>query len=141
MTNTLEQAGNELAGVSLDVVKWLRDVVPQTKDFVVEQAPAVIQEIVTRAIALSSVGLFFGVVAITISILAIKVLIKARETRLSEEDSYDRRHVSDMEGGMYGLSIPAFITGMALTAANSYKLIYVLSAPKLYILEYLRNIM
>lgn len=131
MTNQVEQIKDELQGLSLDVVEWLREVVPKGKDFVVDQTPAVIQEIVTRAIALSGLGLFFGLVLGAVGIIFIRIAINYKP-----RDKWDESGIGYWFGGI----IPS-IAGVILTSIFSYKLVYVLSAPKLFILEYLKDLL
>lgn len=141
VTNKVEQIKDELQGLSLDVVEWLRDVVPHGKDFVVEQMPQVIQEIVTRSIMLSSIGVCFGVMFFTAALLAFRTMLKERKARFDiKSTEYGAHDLLPFEMVMVAISIVGTMAGIITTSINAHKLIYVLSAPKLFILEYLKEL-
>jgi len=142
MTNKLEQVGNELSSISLDVIEWLKDVVPKSKDFVVDQAPDVIQEIITRAIAMKSLGLLFGLLLLSAIVVTLKIATKERKAREKiTPKAWETKEASGFEFSMYAVSVVCGVFGTVITAINLQGLVYILLAPKLYILEYLRRML
>lgn len=103
----------------------------QGKDFVIDQAPDVINQLLAWEFTISLIGFVFGVVTTIGSLVLIKVAIKScKEGGLL----YD----NNMEGASCLTVIPVFI-GIMLISFN-LTWVQILIAPKVFLLEYASQI-
>jgi hypothetical protein len=119
---------NQLASVSSDLVMWLKASVPEAKNFVLEQAPLVAREIVymSRGISTAAVGLGLGV-------LCVGLYIIRKSKRFFDTDAEDLVIPMWIIGGMIGL------IGFAVAMANGPRFIKSWLAPRITIIDYVRN--
>jgi hypothetical protein len=115
-----------------DLVLFLVNTIKESKDFVLGQAPSVLNEILIKEIVLDwvwfSIGLFF-------ILLNLFILIK-----------FGRKILDDMNGNcdwspplIVCLVVSGFVSIM-MFLINMFALISVYLAPKVFLLEYLNNL-
>ena len=117
-----------------EVVKKALNVAEKTGDFVVEQAPLLLQEFYKWQIYSK---IFFILLGISIIFLGIKLpyLWLDKEQR-SWDYKYFSRYGDDGAISAWFFCSVSLLFGIVIILANIYYLIYVLTAPKLYLIEY-----
>lgn len=109
----------------------LLDYVEQTGDFVVEQAPLVVQEMITWGIT----HCVFWIIIVSIVLLPI-IAICGYFFRIGVKDDWDFDYCipSGMVGGV------SLIFWFLVIASNIYDLLYIYFAPRLFILDQLKGL-
>lgn len=109
----------------------LLDYVEQTGDFVVEQAPLVVQEMITWGIT----HCVFWIIIVSIVLLPI-IAICGYFFRIGVKDDWDVDYCipSGMVGGV------SLIFWFLVIASNIYDLLYIYFAPRLFILDQLKGL-
>lgn len=121
-----------------EVVKKALIVAEKTGDFVIEQAPMLLQEFYNWHIFSHIFFICIGIIIILFSRYAPYLWLE------KEEDVYnDVRYFSRYgeEGVFFGyaLFLIGGILGFIITLIDIYNLIYILVAPKLYLIDYFIN--
>lgn len=134
-----EETSDRLANLSADALEHLSEWLQATEVFVAEQAPLVAQEIIQWGIVKASLTIAFGVLATALTIVCASVLCKQWRRERTDSTLDD---TALLLGGtkvvaaavLCTVSVP--IIGIGITS-----LCYVLTAPRLYILEQLSKLM
>lgn len=115
-----------------EIQTWLQS----GKDFVSEQAPLVVNEILKWGIASSIFWMVFGILLLIIAVIAGKIAI------------WTMRNGKPTDDGDVFVFISTIITtmvtstaGFLLFSVNTYNLIFMLFAPRLYILDELSKLL
>jgi len=102
------------------------EVAEKTGEFVVEQAPLLLQEFYKWHIASAMLGILLGTFFAVCTYKGFKRLMF-----LEEKNSY-----ADYDVFAYVLATIGGITSIVIFCVNTYDLIFILVAPKLYLIEY-----
>jgi hypothetical protein len=112
-------------------------VAEKTGEFAVEQAPLLLQEFYAWNIAKSIIGILIGVLIIAIGYNLRKIWGK------KVEKDYDKEWDEIVINGYASENVSTVITivitliaGLVTISINAYSLIFILVAPKLYLIEY-----
>ncbi len=127
---------NELEQQLAKVVEKALNVAEQTGDFVLEQAPQLLQEFYMWHTTKYILGILLGVI----------LLVLARYMNSFWAEKYDGKKVEwdkvvlfGRIGDSVGMILPSVIVlicGLVFFSVNTYKLIFITVAPKLYLIEY-----
>ena len=120
------------------VVKKALTVAEKTGEFVIEQAPLLLQEFYNWHIAES---IFYIILSIILSFVAYKVPLFWLSDSKKESYYSDNIKFFGKYGGDGGISAWIFfvlmnITSLHIFISNTHKLVFILTAPKLYLIEY-----
>lgn len=117
----------------------------QTGDFVIEQAPLVIQEFFMWRTATHIFWIMFAIVLFVIGYRLPFMWVKS--TTEQSNSRYDTSFSFQGRWCYEGEAVAAWITfgvgsllGIVIALINTYNLIYILVAPKLYLIEYFINL-
>lgn len=114
-------------------------VAEKTGDFVIEQAPLLLQEFYNWHLAKASLGIFLGVIFFIVGFVIVKISGSKEEIKeygsvcnkfLGRYYSMDRGFIASIFGSVL------FVTSMCLICVNIYKISFIVLAPKLYLIEY-----
>ncbi len=137
--NAQEKSGDNFKKtdeVLSEVVKKALNVAEKTGDFVIEQAPLLLQEFYNWHICSNIFGIVLGLL---LCFLGYKIpflwITKKREEKEYMDDMYFNRY---SESAFVGWIVFAIfdITGLIFLFASIYELVFILVAPKLYLIEY-----
>jgi FtsH-binding integral membrane protein len=118
-----EETSDRLANLSADALEHLSEWLQATEAFVAEQAPLVAQEIVRW-------GMYKAILLMVLcAVLLALVVISTLMMRRLFDDEGDKNGATQ-----FGMIIGTCVAGFTL-APGIYNLCYVLTAPRLYILE------
>lgn len=112
-------------------------VAEKTGEFVVEQAPLLLQEFYAWHIAKSIIGILIGILIIVVGYNLRKIWGKKVDKEYCKDwdeivlGGYASENVSTVMTIVFSL-----IGGLVVISINSYSLIFILVAPKLYLIEY-----
>lgn len=110
-----------------DLVQNLSTILSQTKNFVSDQAPDVIQQYISWGIAKYSMGCFLGLILLISGIWFIRKAFKIN----------DEEAAAGM--GIFGFS--STVAGIIITSTNIYSLVQIWIAPKIWLIEQASEIM
>jgi hypothetical protein len=107
------------------VIKKALTVAEKTGEFAIEQAPILLQEFYNWHIC---ANIFYIVLGLVLIIFGIWLSLKVKKYK-------DVNYIIDEPGPFFALFIPALI-GLLVALPSIYDLIFILTAPKLYLIEY-----
>ena len=124
-----------------EVVKKALTVAEKTGDFVIEQAPLLLQEFYNWHITVSILGILLGICIFLLGRYIPNIWIINNESQGNYSSKYFSKYTKNdsWENGI----IPAWIifftgllTSIVIISINLYNLLFLLIAPKLYLIEY-----
>lgn len=115
----------------LESIDTIGSWVESTKDFALEQAPLVVNEIVMWGIGKYSFSVLLGLIFLVISFFSIRSAVNNKQVYFDQDngDIPTKRFFILLSG------IISFIPGVLLFLINIYHLIFVLCAPRLYVIK------
>lgn len=115
-----------------EIASWIES----SKEFAIEHAPEVAQEILTR-------GLIAGWTHIIVSVLFFAagiILFRIGSTVITHRDYGDTKYKSSrFEGGQWLALIAGNAIGLAIFGIGLYRIATIIITPKLYLLEHIRR--
>jgi len=130
---------NELETQLAELVKKGIEVAETTGNFVIDQAPLLLQEFYRWHIMKCSLGIFLALMLLLLSITILKLSGKKESFKefgfqaskfLGRYYSMDAKFISGIFSGT------SFIAFVILLSINIYKLTFIIVAPKLYLIDY-----
>ena len=124
-----------------EVVKKALIVAEKTGDFVIEQAPLLLQEFYNWHIASSIFGITLGLFIFLIGRYSPYLWITNKEDQGKNSSKFFKRYTSnsyydDSITPAYIIFVITTIGSIVILSINLYNLIYILIAPKLYLIDY-----
>jgi len=113
------------------------NVAEQTGEFVLEQAPQLLQEFYMWHTAKYILGVIAGIALIIIARVVINFWSKKYDE--AEGVDWDECKMFGRVGDQFGMIVPYVIitfVGLTVFCINTYNLIFITVAPKLYLIEY-----
>ena len=117
-----------------EVVKKALTVAEKTGDFVIEQAPLLLQEFYAWHIFSKIFWIIFSIILIFIGRYLPNLWLHKSPIR-SNSDEFFGKYIYDGFGTWVFFSL-SIISGSVIMITNLYNLIYILVAPKLYLIDY-----
>ncbi len=116
--------------IGKDLAKELLTMLKSTKEFVIEQAPDVVQQLIAYSTVESSICLFVSLVIVVVGASLIRSGLKSLK-----KDKYDDfAMICVVAGSISG------VVGLTAITINSMALAKVLVAPKIFLIEYLSRL-
>lgn len=124
-----------------EVVKKALTVAEKTGDFVIEQAPLLLQEFYNWHITVSILGILLGICIFLLGRYIPNIWINNDESQGRYSSKYFNKYTADSyyDNGIipaYIFFILCCITSIIIISINLYNLLFLLIAPKLYLIEY-----
>lgn len=120
-----------------EVVKKALIVAEKTGDFAIEQAPLLLKEFYSWHIAKNSLGILLGILIIILGYNLRKLWGK------KVDEDYDKDYGEVVLNGYASEEFTTWLSiiissifGLALLIKSTYSLVFILVAPKLYLIEY-----
>ena len=120
-----------------EVVKKALIVAEKTGEFAIEQAPLLLKEFYSWHIAKNSLGILLGILTIILGYNLRKLWAK------KVDENYDKDWGEVVINGYASEGFTTWLTiilsscfGLALLIKSTYSLVFILVAPKLYLIEY-----
>jgi len=127
-----QETMQKLGAISTDVLEEVLEWVRSTKDFVVEQTPLVINEVINWGIYKSGLMMLFGFVGIITIVIVCTKSFKWFPNKY-DDDWSSGVIITWLLGIFFGvICVPIFFSGV-------YNLLYILIAPRLYVIGVLQN--
>ena len=127
-----------------DSISWLNETANQGKEFVIEQAPLYAQEYLSFTRFTYAIDLSFCVLICSASVSAIILLIKKRKSKLSFFEAFDNWWNGEEGSGAYYfliiVSTIAFLLSLAITGLHVGRLLKVIVAPRVVLLEHVSSL-
>lgn len=119
------------------VVEKALNVAEKTGEFVIEQAPLLLQEFYNWHIAKNSLGIIFGLILMYIGFNIRKIWGKKVDSNYSPDwNEVVIKGYASEEVSTWTTIIIGNIFGFVLLCKSLYNLIFLLTAPKLFLIEY-----
>ena len=118
-----------------EFIKKAIAVAEKTGDFVINQAPLLLQEFYAWHIWSDVFFIVFGICLILVS-RYLPYLWLSKEREFSYENKYFSRYGEEILVPSWFVFIIGSFIGICMLLTNLYDLIYILVAPKLYVIEY-----
>jgi len=118
----------------------LRDLVANAaaaKQFALEQAPEIVQQLLTWALLKHSIYLAVGIGFLLGTVYLVKLFLRLRRSLHEKNRSY----WTDPMAACFLASIVLGTPGFMMTLINALLVIKILVAPKLYLLQYAANLL
>lgn len=127
--------------VLAEVVKKALTVAEKTGDFVIEQAPLLLQEFYNWHITVSILGILLGICIFLLGRYIPNIWIINNESQGNYSSKYFSKYTKNdsWENGITPAWIIFFtglLTSIVIISINLYNLLFLLIAPKLYLIEY-----
>ena len=106
----------------------------KTGEFVVEQAPDLVRQLILYKTATYAVALLFGLILLSITLVSIRKLLKARKAYIASRGGYADAFAYEFPAALIGFVGGG--SGLALISTNTFNLIKITLAPKVWLLEY-----
>lgn len=106
----------------------------KTGEFVVEQAPDLVRQLILYKTATYAVALLFGLILLSITLVSIRKLLKARKAYIASRSGYADASAYELPAALIGLVGGG--SGLALISTNTFNLIKITLAPRVWLLEY-----
>jgi len=119
-------------GLTEQFIKDTLDSLRSAKNFVLDQAPDVLKQIIQWNIAEAMVWLFFGVAFLVFSIWCFRIF-----RREAAKDSPD----DGVQGGSIVMGIISLAVGTGFFISNLLDILKCYVAPKVFLIEYFANLM
>ena len=124
-----------------EVVKKALIVAEKTGDFVIEQTPLLLQEFYNWHIASSILGITLGLFIFLIGRYSPYLWITNKEDQGKNSSKFFKRYTSNSDyddsiAPAYVIFVITTIGSIVILSINLYNLIYILIAPKLYLIDY-----
>ena len=118
--------------MSKELAEEMLVMILQAKEFIVEEMPHVIRQMLAWEYAITMIGWVIGIVLIVAGVIGLRYLI--RKGNKKEWDSYD--------GGWFFLFIPGTVwfVGMLMFFVNFCGWLKIVIAPKICVIQWLSNI-
>jgi hypothetical protein len=134
-SNTTTTDPSRLDDALATVVEKGLTLAEKTGTFVIEQAPELIQEFYQWHIYSNVFGIILGLLIIFTGYKIPFLWTTKEESKYSDDDHYFKRYCNDAFPG-YAVFVIFSVIGLIFMFCCSYDLIYILTAPKLYLIEY-----
>ena len=118
---------------AVELISWVKS----TKKFISEQSPLVCQEVITWGMASSITGLCIGFVFLVMGLTGTILLVKKHNVWKEQYDNWREFPTKAIITWM--ITVPSSIAGLTGTLVNLYALLFIIYAPRLYLLEVLSN--
>ena len=118
---------------AVELISWVKS----AKSFVVEQVPLVCQEVITWGMVSSITGLCIGFVFLVAGFTGTILLVKKHNVWKEQYDNW--RECPTKAIITWTITVPSLIAGLIATLVNLYTLLFIICAPRLYLLEVLSN--
>ena len=131
---------NNLEEQLAKILEKALSVAEQTGEFAIEQAPLLLQEFYTWHISKNILLMFLGIlIFVSLRRISFKMLPTEADNELTYGNSRfgnDKFYDTEESLGSWALIIIAYLVGLGIVARSIYKLIFMITAPKLYLIEY-----
>jgi hypothetical protein len=119
------------------VVEKALNVAEKTGEFAIEQAPLLLKEFYSWHIAKNSLGILLGILIIILGYNLRKLWAKKVDENYEKEwgEAVINGYASE-EFTTWLSIILSFVFGLAFLIKSTYSLVFILVAPKLYLIEY-----
>lgn len=133
---------NEVENQLSELLKKAIEVAEKTGEFAIEQAPLLLQEFYRWHIMKSCLGILLSVLLFVLAVIVVKMIGSKKSFKEYGKKAYC------FFGRYYGMdsTFAAVITGglmavssIIIISINIYKLVFIITAPKLYLIEYFIN--
>lgn len=127
--------------VLAEVVKKALTVAEKTGDFVIEQAPLLLQEFYNWHITVSILGILLGICIFLLGRYIPNIWIINNESQGNYSSKYFSKYTKNeyWENGItlaWIIFFTGLLTSIVIISINLYNLLFLLIAPKLYLIEY-----
>ena len=128
------KTAEKMDAVGVEAIEGLREFASKGVGFIEQQAPEVCDEIIMRGIASHAVGVCFSVAVLLVVVLYFRKVGFARWLIAAQEGT-DGWDASIAFPG--GIGLLAGLLASLIAIINTYDMVMIIVAPRLYIMEYL----
>jgi hypothetical protein len=117
------------------------ELVENTSNFAVEQAPDLLKEFYAWRITLNSMGIIIGILLILFAIIWFPKLFMRDKRQFQSDIKYLGKYIDDNNfTGVVAIGILATTIGLMFFISSSIALAQIIIAPKLYLIESIKNL-